>query len=287
MVGAGGAGVNSHLRGHLSLLVGTLQPAALHRVRLKPDPQGPAPAGVQRNAFFHARNSANVATSSGSARPACASAAARTAGSPARRNGLVASRRRSSKEGVGSLRARLSCSRASRSCDRGIRRFDRARRSEGSPACIRGRSTRASRGRAPRASTSDDHICAGVPSNSRPQPAANSVSPQNTRGRAADARRRTRCAPPYGRECRARRTSQAGPGRRRDRLPQAPRAAGYRFARGTEHRRTDHSREQFAIAADVVRVMMRRHDRASARARSRIEVGDHRRRIAGIDDRRR
>jgi hypothetical protein len=57
---------------------------------------GPLASGRQcrridhANPFFHARNSANDATASGSGCLACASAAALTAGSAARRNGLVA-----------------------------------------------------------------------------------------------------------------------------------------------------------------------------------------------------
>ena len=54
-------------------------------------------------------------------------------------------------------------------------------RSGCSRACTRGRSTRASRRGSAASADSDVHICCGVPSNRRPHPAANSVSPQNTR----------------------------------------------------------------------------------------------------------
>jgi len=55
-------------------------------------------------------------------------------------------------------------------------------RSEGSPACTRGRNRPWWRRASARSAPSDAHICAGVPSNRRPHPAANSVSPQNTQG---------------------------------------------------------------------------------------------------------
>ena len=59
----------------------------------------------------------------------------------------------------------------------------RARRSPRSgrwTACTRARSRPASSSGRARSLASEAHICSGVPSNSRPQPSANSVSPQNS-----------------------------------------------------------------------------------------------------------
>jgi hypothetical protein len=75
----------------------------------------------------------------------------------------------------------------------------------------------------------------------------------------------------------------AGPGRHAIAFAKRQRAARYGFVCWTEDG-AGPPREQFAIAADMVRVMMRRHDRRQ-RERVCIEIGDHRRRIAGIDDR--
>ena len=76
------------------------------------------------------------------------------------------------------------------------------------PACIRARSRRACRRAAARAWRAIADICAGVPSKSRPQPQAKSVSPHEDH---AGARRR-RCGPRCGRARRAPRSAMPSPG---------------------------------------------------------------------------
>ena len=108
------------------------------------------------------------------------STAARIAGSCTRRKGFVA---RSSAIVVGSvatparalgLRARLAVA------QRGASQVRPRARSEGSTRCIRDRSRCVVASGNAASLPSDATICAGVPSNNRPQPAANSVSPQKT-----------------------------------------------------------------------------------------------------------
>ncbi len=91
------------------------------------------------------------------------------------------------------------------------------RRSAGWRACTRVRSTRASRAASAASFESDGHIWLGVPSNSRPQPAANSVSPQNSNGSAPDVTN-TRHDPPCVREYPGSRARDPRPAHRCGRL---------------------------------------------------------------------
>ncbi len=113
--------------------------------------------------------------------PACASAAARTAGLSQRKNGLTRiSRRTCARAGSGLSAAR---SRATLSLIV-ERRADwpapPSRRSAGWRRCIRDRNTSAFPAASSRSRFNEAFICLGVPSNIRPQPALNSVSPQNS-----------------------------------------------------------------------------------------------------------
>ena len=113
--------------------------------------------------------------------PACASAAARTAGASQRKNGLTADfQRHAARAGVGASAARRPRDPVA-ILERGRDwRAPRSGRSADWPPCTRGRNTCGVSGGSARSRFKEAFICTGVPSNIRPQPALNSVSPQNS-----------------------------------------------------------------------------------------------------------
>ena len=102
------------------------------------------------------------------------------AGSSARRNGLVARSSPMVEGMVARPAARASSTPALLHDERGIERLDGHGEAGVGLRCIRGRNRRASPSAAARSLPSEVHICSGVPSNSRPQPSENRVSPQST-----------------------------------------------------------------------------------------------------------
>ena len=246
--------------------------------------QGPL-SGSYRKAFFHSRSAANASTASASGRPACACAAANTAGSAARRNGLVASsssmRRRHGRQAAIALGllARLPLD------QRRVARLDRAREAQvRERVLVPAVDTRIARQRR-ELRQRRDHICAGVPSNSRPQPQANSVSPQNVTAMPVRSCRRRRCAPPYGPERRA--PTARGPCRRNANLSSSATACvrpGI-VSRAGPKTGTSNCSSSAAMPPTWSPVVMRDRDRGE-REPFALEVRQHRRRVAGVDDRR-
>ena len=155
-------------------------------------------------------------------------------------------------------------------------------RSEGSQACIRVRSRRAYCAGSAASLSSESTISVGVPSNSRPQPTANSVSPQKTSGAAPD--RPTYAIWPAvwpGISS----TDSASPMPGNDdlvALAQRMRAPGNRLPRRSVDGHLP-ALEQRAVAADMIAVMMRADDRGELELLA-LEIVDHRRSVAGIDD---
>jgi hypothetical protein len=106
-------------------------------------------------------------------------AALRTAGSSQRRKGLVSSSTRIVVGTVARPAWRVRAPLSTAALHRDAAGFDGERRSACCSGCIRGRSTQES-APATRRAWPGACICAGVPSNRRPHPAPNSVSPQNS-----------------------------------------------------------------------------------------------------------
>src|SRR5687768_433883 len=135
--------------------------------------------GADQKTFFHSRSSAKTSTGPASSRPAWRRAAATTSGSAQRRKGLVASSSAMVEGSVGSPPARFDSSRALRSASAALPGSTASAKRMFAIVYSCPQYTRVAPGR--RASLpSESTICAGVPSKSRPQPQANSVSPQKS-----------------------------------------------------------------------------------------------------------
>jgi hypothetical protein len=160
------------------------RPAGPAQISSSPQRGGGAVAGfhrVHRKRFFHSRRAANTATGV----VLCGALALRRPPRPAsvqRRKGLIARsaghggrqrgrRRRAAPAGLGVRRG-------------GVAGLDRGGEAQVGQRVLVGAAHPRVAGSAARRA-SEACICAGVPSNRRPQPAENSVSPQNSSGAAA------------------------------------------------------------------------------------------------------
>ena len=102
-------------------------------------------------------------------------------------------------------------------------------------------------------------------------------------GASASARRRRRCAPPCGPARRAPRARARVPGTRATSPPASARVRPGIRSRAGPNTGTARAREQLGDAADVVAVVMRDEDRRERQPLA-VEVRQHRRRVARIDD---
>ena len=161
-------------------------------------------------------------------------------------------------------------------------RARRRARSADWTACTRAHSRPACCPAVPPACASECAICAGVPSNSRPQPPPNSVSPTNATGAPATTPAYAMCpAVCPGTSMTSSASSSAGHARDVA-VGQRLRASADRLPRRAEHRHGE-SRQQRRDAADVVAVVMGDEYRRQPEALA-IEVLEHRVGIAGVDD---
>ena len=208
MAGAGAPAVAPVGRPGARRSLGRRRPArATPRATAASGQAAPGACG-HRNSFFHWRRAARTSLPAVARRRRGRARCARPRAASQRRNGLIARSRPIDRRQrglvVGAQRlAPAAVARRARRC--------RARprgRSAGWTGCTRGRSTRGCRRAAPPGATASACICAGVPSNRRPQPPENSVSPQNSSGAPSRSGGSRRC----GRRC--------GPARR------SPRSAG-------------------------------------------------------------